>query len=67
MTFTIVARVPAEGLYGVAMATSSPAVGNRCSFVYPSGALAFQSVAEPRLGALGLRLLAFSYSGSKGL
>ena len=65
MTFTIVARDPAEGLYGIAMATSSPAVGNRCSFVYPSGALAFQSVAEPRLGALGLRLLAFGYSAQK--
>jgi len=65
MTFTIVARVPAEGLYGVAMATSSPAVGNRCSFVYPSGALAFQSVAELRLGALGRRLLAFGYSARK--
>jgi uncharacterized Ntn-hydrolase superfamily protein len=47
------------------MATSSPAVGNRCSFVYRSGALAFQSVAEPRLGALGLRLLALGYSAQK--
>ncbi len=65
MTFTIVARDPDQGLYGVAMATSSPAVGNRCSFVYPSGALAFQSIAEPRLGALGLRLMQFGYSAQK--
>jgi uncharacterized Ntn-hydrolase superfamily protein len=65
MTFTIVARDPAEGLYGIAMATSSPAVGNRCSFVFPSGAVAFQSVAEPRLGALGARLLVLGYSAQK--
>jgi uncharacterized Ntn-hydrolase superfamily protein len=30
-----------------------------------SSLLAFQSVAEPRLGALGLRLLAFGYSARK--
>lgn len=65
MTFTIVARDPVEGLYGIAMATSSPAVGNRCAFAFPSGAVAFQSVAEPRLGALGLKLLAFGYSATK--
>jgi uncharacterized Ntn-hydrolase superfamily protein len=47
------------------MAARSPVVGNRCSFVYRSGALAFQSVVEPRLGALGLRLLALGYSAQK--
>ena len=47
------------------MTARSPAVGNRCSFVYRSGMLAFQSVVEPRLGALGLRLFALGYSAQK--
>lgn len=65
MTFTIVARSEDLQLTGIAMATSSPAVGNRCSFVGPNGAVAFQSVAEPRLGAFGLRLLTQGYSAGK--
>lgn len=65
MTFTIVARSEDRQFTGIAMATSSPAVGNRCSFAGPMGAVAFQSVAEPRLGAFGLRLLSLGYSAEK--
>jgi uncharacterized Ntn-hydrolase superfamily protein len=57
MTFTIVGRCRTTGHLGICMATSSPAVGNRCSFVSRDGAVAFQAVAEPRLGAATLRLL----------
>jgi uncharacterized Ntn-hydrolase superfamily protein len=65
MTFTIVARSEDRAFTGIAMATSSPAVGNRCAFVAPNGAVAFQAVAEPRLGAFGLRLLTMGYSPEK--
>jgi uncharacterized Ntn-hydrolase superfamily protein len=65
MTFTIVGRCERTGQTGIAMATSSPAVGNRCSFVSRAGSVAFQSVAEPRLGALGLRLLEQGFSAKK--
>jgi uncharacterized Ntn-hydrolase superfamily protein len=57
MTFTIVGRCKHTGQRGVAMATSSPAVGNRCAFVSHAGAVGFQAIAEPRLGALTLRLI----------
>ena len=65
MTFTIVARSEDGQFTGTAMATSSPAVGNRCAFVAANGAVAFQCVAEPRLGSLGLRLLQLGYSADK--
>ena len=65
MTFTIVGRCPRTGHRGVAMATSSPAVGSRCSYVSHAGAIAFQAVAEPRLGALSLRLLEQGFSPRK--
>lgn len=57
MTFTIVGRCGTTGHMGICMATSSPAVGNRCSFISRDGAVAFQAVAEPRLGAAALRLV----------
>ena len=65
MTFTIVGRCNRTGHTGVAMATSSPAVGNRCAFVSLAGAVGFQAIAEPRLGALSLRLLEQGYSPRK--
>lgn len=66
MTFTITAWDRETGAYGLCLATSSPAVGNRCIFARSRvGAVAFQAVAEPRLGALGMRLLDFGYSAGK--
>ncbi|MEQ9529535.1 MAG: DUF1028 domain-containing protein [Parvibaculaceae bacterium] len=65
MTFTIVGRCNRTGHRGIAIATSSPAVGNRCTFVSHAGAVAFQAVAEPRLGVLSLRLLEQGYSPRK--
>jgi uncharacterized Ntn-hydrolase superfamily protein len=57
MTFTVVGRCKRTGHLGIGIATSSPAVVNRCVNVSRDGAVAFQSVPDPRLGALGLRLI----------
>jgi uncharacterized Ntn-hydrolase superfamily protein len=57
MTFTIVGRCKRTGRLGIGIATSSPAVMSRCVNVSRDGAVAFQSVPDPRLGALGLRLI----------
>ena len=65
MTFTIVGRCARTGVTGICMATSSPAVGNRCAFVSRDGAVGMQAIAEPRLGILGLRLLEGGYSPRK--
>lgn len=58
MTLTLVARCPATGRFGVAVASSSPAVAARCAFVRAGvGAVASQNVTDPRLGPLLLDLL----------
>jgi uncharacterized Ntn-hydrolase superfamily protein len=57
MTFTVVGRCKRTGHLGIAIATSSPAVVNRCVNASRDGAVAFQSVPDPRLGVLGLRLI----------
>lgn len=57
MTFTVVGRCKRTGHLGIGIATSSPAVVSRCVNVSRDGAVAFQSVPDPRLGALGLRLV----------
>lgn len=57
MTFSIVARCKRSGLLGIGIATSSPAVMSRCVHVSRDGAVAFQSVPDPRLGKLGLELV----------
>jgi uncharacterized Ntn-hydrolase superfamily protein len=57
MTFSIVGRCKRTGRLGIGIATSSPAVMSRCVHVNRDGAVAFQSVPDPRLGALGLRLI----------
>ncbi len=55
MTFSVVGRCARTGHFGIGIATSSPAVMSRCVHVSRDGAVAFQSVPDPRLGALGLR------------
>lgn len=58
MTFSIVARDPATGMFGIAIATSSIAVGNRCPWVRAGvGAVTTQSRSDIRLGPRGLDLL----------
>jgi uncharacterized Ntn-hydrolase superfamily protein len=60
MTFSVVARCTETGMFGVAVSSSSPAVGARCSFARAGiGAVASQNVTDPRLGTRALELLSF--------
>lgn len=59
MTFSIVARSADARLFGVAMASSSPAVAARCAYARAgSGAVATQNITDPALGPALLAALA---------
>jgi len=59
MTFSITARCPETGMFGVAVTSSSMAVAARCAFARAGvGAVASQNITDPRLGARGLDLMA---------
>ncbi|MDQ0469588.1 DUF1028 domain-containing protein [Labrys wisconsinensis] len=59
MTFSIAARCPATGMFGLAISSSSPAVAARCAHARAGvGAVATQNVTDPSLGPLGLDLMA---------
>ena len=59
MTYSIAARCPRTGMFGVAVTTSGIAVGSRCAFVRAGvGAVLTQHRTDPRLGPRGLDLLA---------
>lgn len=59
MTFSIVARCEDSGMFGVAVASSSPAVAARCAYARAGvGAAASQNVTDPTLGTRALDLLA---------
>lgn len=58
MTFSIVARCEATGMFGTAIASSSPAVAARCSFVEAGvGAVSSQNITDPSLGVSGISLM----------
>ncbi len=58
MTFSLVAHCPETGMFGVAIASSSPAVAARCAYSRAGvGAVSTQNVTDPRLGPMGLDLL----------
>ena len=58
MTFSLVARDPATGLFGLAISSSSPAVAARCAHARAGiGAAASQNVTDPRLGPRALDLM----------
>jgi uncharacterized Ntn-hydrolase superfamily protein len=58
MTFSLVGRCPRSGQIGIAVATSSIAVGARCSYCAAGvGAVLTQHRTDPRLGPRGLALL----------
>ncbi len=58
MTFSLVARCPDTGLFGVAVASSSPAVAARCAHARAGvGAVASQNVTDPDLGTRALDLM----------
>jgi uncharacterized Ntn-hydrolase superfamily protein len=58
MTFSLVARCEATGMFGVAISSSSPAVAARCSYARAGvGAVASQNITDPTLGPLALDLM----------
>ena len=66
MTFSIVARCPRTGEYGVGIATYSPNVGVRCPVVVPQrGAASLQAVANPYLLPIARRLMESALSAEK--
>lgn len=58
MTFSLIARCPLSGRFGVAAATAMPAVGKLLTHAHPgAGAIATQARLNPYLGIDGIRLL----------
>jgi uncharacterized Ntn-hydrolase superfamily protein len=68
MTFSIVGRCARTGQFGIAIASSSPAVAARCAHVRAGvGAVASQNVTDPALGPLLLDGLAAGLSAPDAL
>ena len=68
MTFSIVARCTKTGQFGMAVASSSPAVAARCAYARAGiGAVASQNVTDPRLGPAALDQLAAGLDASAAL
>ncbi len=66
MTFTLVARCPRSGAFGVAIATYSLAVGAKCPAIATGvGAITTQAFVNPTFKALGLRLLGTGYPAAQ--
>jgi len=64
-TFTVIARCQQTSMLGIAMATSSPAVGSRCPLIKPGvGAISHQAVSQPRLGMLAMKLLELGHTAA---
>jgi uncharacterized Ntn-hydrolase superfamily protein len=58
MTFSLVARCTETGMFGTAIASSSPAVAARCSYTRAGvGAVSSQNITDPALGPLALDLM----------
>jgi uncharacterized Ntn-hydrolase superfamily protein len=59
MTFSVSARCPLTGAFGIAVSSSSPAVAARCAHARAGiGVVGAQNITDPRLGQQGLALLA---------
>lgn len=68
MTFSISARCPDTGMFGVAVSSSSPCVAARCAHARAGvGAVATQNITDPRLGPKGLDLMASGLSANDAL
>ena len=68
MTFSIVARCAGTGMFGVAVASSSPAVAARCAYARAGvGAVASQNVTDPTLGPKTLDLMALGASAPEAV
>lgn len=68
MTFSILARCPKSRMMGMAISSSSPAVGARCAHARAGiGLVATQNITDPRLGPAGLDLMARGSSAQSAL
>ncbi len=68
MTYSVIARCPDTGMFGIAIATRPIAIGAKCPFLKPGvGALVVQANGDPRFGPLGLDLLSMGYGAGKVL
>ncbi len=68
MTFSIIGRSPSGDEFGIAIASSSPAVAARCSHARAGvGVVASQNITDPRLGARILARLARGESADQAL
>ena len=68
MTFSLVARCPETGRFGMVISSSSPAVAARCAHARAGvGAVASQNVTDPRLGPRGLDLMAGGASAAEAV
>jgi uncharacterized Ntn-hydrolase superfamily protein len=68
MTFSIVARSPDAAFFGIAIASSSPAVAARCAHVSAgAGAVATQNITDPALGPLILQRLSRAENADRAL
>jgi uncharacterized Ntn-hydrolase superfamily protein len=66
MTFSLTARCPETGMFGIVISSSSPAVAARCVHVRAKvGAVASQNITDPGLGQIGLDLLARGLSATQ--
>lgn len=68
MTFSLIGRCARTGMLGAAVTTSAIGVGARCPFARAGvGAVLTQHRTDPRLGPLGLDLLARGYTAEQTL
>lgn len=68
MTFSLVARCDKTGMFGVAIASSSPAVAARCSYTRAQvGAVASQNITDPTLGPRMLDLMGSGLSAKEAI
>ena len=68
MTFSLVARCAETGMFGMAVASSSPAVAARCAHARAKvGAVSSQNVTDPSLGPQVLDLMESGKSASQAI
>jgi uncharacterized Ntn-hydrolase superfamily protein len=68
VTFSIAARCPQTGMFGVAICSSSPAVAARCAHTRAGiGAVASQNITDPSLGPKTLEQLAHGLDATQAL
>lgn len=68
MTFSLTARCPDTGAFGIAISSSSPAVAARCTHLRPGvGASCSQNITDPRLGERLLDRLAAGDSAAEAM